>query len=514
MALDAGTTLGRYKIRSPIGAGGMGEVYLAEDTSLDRTVALKVLPAPVASDQQRMRRFIQEAKAASGLNHPNILTVYEIGQADSTHFIATEFIEGVTLRRLMTTTLMALGEMFDIAIQSASALAVAHAAGIVHRDIKPENIMLRTDGYVKVLDFGLAKLADKFPERGPSDPEAPTAPVVRTDPGVVMGTVFYMSPEQARGLEVDGRSDVWSLGVVLYEMFAGRAPFEGPTGNEVIASILNKEPPPLTRFAQEVPTEFQRIVNKALAKDREERYQTIKDLLIDLKNLKRQLEFESKLERFAQPESGADKAAAKGESRPSADSTTKDSQTSTDQTEAHPISSAEYLISEIKLHKKKAALLVSAILIALSIVAYYFIKSRATIDSVAVLPFVNMSGDPGMEDLGDGITDSMINNLKEQLPGLRVVPRSTMFRYKGQGVEPQKVARDLNVRAVLMGRVVKRGDTLIVQTELVDADYDSQIWGGQYSRNLSDLFGGASLLALQEEISKQIIEKLRAKLQN
>jgi serine/threonine-protein kinase len=508
MALDTGTTLGRYKIRSPIGAGGMGEVYLAEDTTLERTVALKVLPAPVASDQQRMRRFIQEAKAASGLNHPNILTVYEIGQADSTHFIATEFIEGVTLRRLMTTTRMALGEMFDIAIQSASALSVAHAAGIVHRDIKPENIMLRTDGYVKVLDFGLAKLADKFPERGPSDPEAPTAPVVHTDPGVVMGTVYYMSPEQARGLEVDSRSDVWSLGVVLYEMFAGRAPFEGPTGNEVIASILNKEPPPLTRFAQEVPTEFQRIVNKALAKDREERYQTIKDLLIDLKNLKRQLEFESKLEQFAQPEAGADKAAFKED-----DSTTKDSQTGTDQREAHPISSAEYLIGELKLHRKTAALLALAVIIALSTAAYFFIKSRSKIDSVAVLPFINRSDDPGMEDLSDGITDSMINDLS-QLPGLRVVPRSTMFRYKGQGIEPQKVARELNVRAVLMGRVVKRGDTLIVQTELVDADYNSQIWGGQYSRNLSDLFGGASLLALQEEISRQIMEKMRVKLQN
>ncbi len=511
MPLDVGTHLGRYEIRSPIGAGGMGEVYLAEDTTLDRTVALKVLPASVASDQQRMRRFIQEAKAASGLNHPNILTVYEVGQADSTHFIATEFIEGVTLRHLMTTAPMALRETFDIAIQVASALAVAHAAGIVHRDIKPENIMLRKDGYVKVLDFGLAKLTAKFAELQPSDPEAPTAPAVNTDPGVVMGTVYYMSPEQARGLEVDGRADAWSLGVVLYEMFAGRPPFEGKTGSDVIASILEKEPPPLARFAKEVPAEFQRIMNKALAKDPEERYQTIKDLLIDLRSLKRQLEFESKLERSAQTGSSDEAAVEKIEAQ-GLTGTAKSSKPGTDKIAAHQTSSAEYLISKIISHKRAAALAALIFVIISAGAAYYFIRSRASIESIAVLPFINASGDPSMEDLGDGITASVINNLS-QLPELRVVPRSTMFRYKGVEVEPKTVALDQNVRAVLMGRMTKRGDTLIIQMELVDADYNKQVWGEQYSRNLSDLFGGASLLALQEDISKQIIEKLRAKLE-
>jgi eukaryotic-like serine/threonine-protein kinase len=512
MSLDAGTHLGRYEIRSPIGKGGMGEVYLAEDTTLDRIVALKVLPAAVASDQQRMLRFMQEAKAASGLNHPNILTVYEVGQAGSTHFIATEFIEGVTLRQLMTTTQMALRETFDIAIQVASALAVAHAAGIVHRDIKPENIMLRKDGYIKVLDFGLAKLTTKSFEHQPSDPEAPTAQVVNTDPGVVMGTVYYMSPEQARGLEVDGRSDAWSLGVVLYEMVAGRTPFEGKTSSDVIASILEKEPPPLARFAKEVPAEFQRIMNKALAKDAEERYQTIKDLLIDLRNLKRQLEFESKLERSAQPET-SDEATDKAVETRERTGTAQNAKPGTAKIAARQTSSAEYLINEIISHKRAAALAALIFVIILAGAAYYYIRSRASIDSVAVLPFINKTRDPSMEDLADGITASVTRKLPE-LPGLqRVAPEITMSRYKGVDVDLKKVALDQNVRAVLIGKMTKQGDTLIIDMELVDTDYNKQVWGGQYSRNLSDLFGGASLLALQEDISKQILEKLRPKLE-
>jgi serine/threonine-protein kinase len=510
MALNKGTRLGRYEIRSPIGAGGMGEVYLAEDTTLDRTVALKVLPAPVASDQQRMRRFVQEAKAASGLNHPNILTIYEIGQTDSTHFIATEFIEGVTLRHLIRTTHIALGETFDIAMQVASALSVAHAAGIVHRDIKPENIMLRKDGYVKVLDFGLAKLTGNFQEWQSSDPEAPTAQIVNTDPGVVMGTVHYMSPEQARGLDVDGRADVWSLGVVLYEMCAGRPPFEGKTGSDVLASILEKEQQQLSRFSKEIPPEFQWIVNKALVKDREERYQTIRDMLIDVRNLKRQMEFESKQERSAAPNL-SDEAIDKHD-RQGATGTPKDSKGGKDKTEDHSESSAQHLLGGIKSHKLATMLGLAALVIALAGVAYYIIKFKARIDSVAVVPFTNTTGDQSMEDLADGISDDVINNLS-QLSGLRVVPKSTMFRYKGPEADTQKVARELNVRAVLRGWIVKKGDVLIIKTELVDATYDAQIWGEQYTRNFSDLFGGASLLTLQEDISKQMMEKLRAKLE-
>src|SRR5260370_26076175 len=245
-SINAGTRLGRYEIRSELGAGGMGEVYLAQDTKLERSVALKILAVDVAVRQDRMRRFVQEAKAASALNHPNIITIYEIEQIDSVNFIATEFIDGETLRQRIKGAPMKLGEVLDVVIQTASALSAAHAAGIVHRDIKPENIMLRRDGIVKVLDFGLAKLTERVSSDS-VDTEAPTRAAIKTEPGVVMGTVLYMSPEQARGLEVDARSDIWSVGVVIYEMVAGRLPFEGATSSDAIASILAREPLPLAR---------------------------------------------------------------------------------------------------------------------------------------------------------------------------------------------------------------------------------------------------------------------------
>ncbi len=294
MALSSTTRLGRYEIRSQLGAGGMGEVFLAWDTDLERTVALKMLHADVASDQQRMRRFVHEARAASALNHPNILTIYEIGQADSARFIATELIDGETLRQHMQSARLKLNEVFNVTLQVASALAAAHEAGIIHRDIKPENVMLRRDGIVKVLDFGLAKLTEQV---GTVDTQAPTRTFFKTAPGVVMGTVLYMSPEQARGLTVDARTDIWSLGVVLYELVAGRLPYEGTTTTDIMVSILEREPPPLSRYAPEVPVELQRIISKALRKDCEERYQTVKDLLQDLKDLKQELEFAAKLER-------------------------------------------------------------------------------------------------------------------------------------------------------------------------------------------------------------------------
>ncbi len=290
MTLAAGTTLGRYEIRSKIGEGGMGEVYLALDTELDRTVAIKILPESLAADQQRLQRFIQEAKAASALNHPHILTIHEIGTVENTRFIATEFIDGETLRQHMHAPLK-LTEILEIAIQSASALAAAHAAGIIHRDVKPENMMVRRDGYVKVLDFGLAKLTE--PQGSTTDGEAPTKAMVNTGAGTVMGTANYMSPEQAKGVHVDVRSDIWSLGAVLYEMVAGHVPFPGETPTETISLILQKDAAPLTRFAPNVPDELERIVTKGLTKDREERYQTMKDLLIDLRALKRKIEVDA-----------------------------------------------------------------------------------------------------------------------------------------------------------------------------------------------------------------------------
>src|SRR5438270_4087476 len=283
--LAAGDAVGPYTILSRIGSGGMAEVYLAQDSRLGRKIALKLLPVSSANDAERVRRFRQEASAVSALNHPNILTIHEIGQTGSAHFIATEFIDGETLRQRLTRAQIPLTEAIDITIQIASALSAAHAAGIVHRDIKPENIMIRRDGYVKVLDFGLAKLTE---QRASSSPTALT--LADTGPGIVIGTVTYMSPEQARGFKVDERTDIFSFGVVLYEMLAGRAPFGGPTPSDVIVSILDREPQPLAHLKADVSPELQRIVTKALAKERDERYQTVKELIADMREFKRGLE--------------------------------------------------------------------------------------------------------------------------------------------------------------------------------------------------------------------------------
>ena len=284
-----GKQIGHYQVRNLIGSGGMGEVFLALDTSLRRKVALKLLRSEFTRNEDRLRRFELEARAASALNHPNILTIHEIGQVGSLHFMATEYVEGETLRQRTARARLTLGEALDIGVQVASALAAAHQAGIIHRDIKPDNIMVRTDGYVKVLDFGLAKLT----EATTVDTSAPTRHKVETEPGVVMGTYSYMSPEQARGLAVDARTDIWSLGVVIYEMVTGRAPFEGETSSDVIVSILDREPPPMAQFSSEVPLESQRIVHEALRKDKEERYQEIKHMLIDLKSLKQDVDLEA-----------------------------------------------------------------------------------------------------------------------------------------------------------------------------------------------------------------------------
>jgi len=342
----AGRKISHYEILSLLGAGGMGEVYLAQDTRLGRQIALKLLPKEFTKDQERVARFEQEARAASALNHPNIITIFEIGQVDGTHYIATEFIDGQTLRQLMTAQ-MKLREVLDVMIQVASALSAAHDAGITHRDIKPENIMLRRDGYVKVLDFGLAKLTEKRRAGQAAEADASTRKGISTAPGVVLGTITHMSPEQVRGEEVDSRTDIFSLGVVLYEMVAGRAPFEGATAGELMAAILEREPPPLQRYTREAPAELERIVTKALRKDREERYQTVKDLQLDLKSLREEMEFQAKLERSARSGSNGDLPAA-----PTAESTP-----------ARSISSAEYLLSGLKQHKRGVALGLAALLL-------------------------------------------------------------------------------------------------------------------------------------------------------
>ena len=366
MNLEAGKQLGRYEIRSKIAAGGMGEVYLAQDTRLERTVALKILPAEVASDQGRMRRFVQEARAASGLNHPNVAHIYEIEEAGGYHFIAMEYVEGQTLRQRMAHRQLELPETLDIAMQVAAALSAAHATGIVHRDIKPENIMVRGDGYIKVLDFGVAKLTER---PATTDTEAPTKALVNTDPGAVMGTVGYMSPEQARGQAVDVRTDIWSLGVVLYEMLAGRQPFEAATPGDIIGAILGKEPPLLARYVREVPEALEWIVTKALTKDREERYQTAKEILVDLRRLKQRLEMTAAIERSVPPDATSRELAAMTSSAGVTIDRPKPG-TQTGPTQPPPTaSSAEYLVGEIKSHKTGVMIAVAALAVALLIFA-------------------------------------------------------------------------------------------------------------------------------------------------
>ena len=471
MTIDEGTRLGRYEIRSKIGAGGMGEVYLAQDTKLDRQVALKILPPEFDSDAVRMRRFVLEAKSASALNHPNIITIYEIDQADSAHFIATEFIDGETLRQRINGAPIKLLEVLDLAAQIASALSAAHAAGIMHRDIKPENIMLRRDGIVKVVDFGLAKLNEKA-DTGTVDTEAATKGLVQTEPGVMVGTVAYMSPEQVRGLTLDARTDIFSIGVVLYEMVAGRRPFEGATFGDMIVSILERKPAALATYRRGIPETLEWIVSKALRKDREERYQTAKDMATDLRRLKQRIEIDAEREPSTHSGMGGGMASADNGGRAAAT------------TVRAPAQISDLSLTETPVRKR---------------------RSHQAIDSLAILPLVNASGDPNAEYLSDGITESIINSLSQILK-LRVMARSTVFRYKGREVDPQTVGRELGVRAILTGRALQLGDSIVIGTELVDASDGSQLWGEQYRRKFSDIF------ALQEEISREISEKLRVKL--
>ena len=485
----------------------MGEVYLARDPRLERSVALKVLPEELAADARRMRRFIQEAKTTSSLNHPNLLTIYEIGQEGAIHFIATEFIDGITLRERMRTPLQ-LNEILRIVIQISEAVAAAHEAGVIHRDIKPENIMLRRrDQIVKVLDFGLAKLTEEFIESQSSDPDASTQMFLRTEPSVIMGTMRYMSPEQARGLLVDERTDIWSTGVVLYELIAHQPPFAGPTTSDVLVSILDREPPLLTELVPDAPPELVRIIRKTLTKDREKRYQSIKDLAVDLENLRWELEVNH--ERNRSGTSLAQSLPSSG--RVTTRETTSPATTAIDDTTypSQQLSSTGHIVAGIK-KINRGALIAFAIVLVLVMGGVYYYTSRSaarTIDSIAVLPFVNAGGDPNMEYLSDGITESLTDSIS-QLPSVSVIAHSSVFRYKGRNPDPQTVGRELGVRALLTGRIVQRGDRLIVSAELVDVENNRRLWGGQYDRRPSDI------LAVQSEISREISEQLRSRLTN
>jgi serine/threonine-protein kinase len=499
MTLGSGTKLGRYEIRSKIGAGGMGDVYLAHDTELDRTVALKILPEDVAADQQRLQRFVQEARAVSALNHPHIVTIHEVGVSESINFIATEFIDGDTLRRRIASGINLI-DILDIAIQTGGALSAAHHAGIVHRDVKPDNVMVRRDGYIKLLDFGLAKLI--VSPSSASDAEAQTMAMINTNAGAVMGTAKYMSPEQAKGTAVDARTDLWSLGAVIYEMVTRSEPFVGETPTETISLILQRDPPPLETYVHEVPEELQRIVSKALNKKLTERYQTADELVTDLRNLKRKLEVSAELSGTL-PDLRVSKEKAGSSIGPLSDTNTPLVNTS-----ATPVlSSAEYIVTGIKQHKRAA--IISLIILAVGIAALFFLfRNRNTgpaIQSIAVLPFENQSQDPEAEYLSDGITESIINSLT-QLPNVKVIARSSVFRYKGQKIDPLKAGQELGVQAVLTGRLTQHGDSLAISTELLDVSGNKQLWGERYNEKVADI------LTLQRTIAAEITNNLRLKL--
>jgi len=509
MAIVPGTQLGRYEIRAKIGEGGMGEVYLAEDTELERQVALKVLLPEIAGDEDRVRRFVQEAKAASALNHPNILTVHEIGSFENSRFISTELIKGETLRDRLQGDPLTLHESLDVALQVAAALNAAHGAGIVHRDLKPENIMLRDDGLVKVLDFGLAKLTGSEPAAGAgeskTDEEAKTRLRHQTRPGMVMGTVSYMSPEQARGLQIDSRSDVWSLGVVLYEMLTRQTPFAAETMNDSIAAILTKEPAPLDG---NTPSELQRIIRKSLQKKADERYQTVKDFQLDLQNLKRELEFSEELERSQIP--SFTKSANVSASQLSGNA--RVIQTASVSTQPSPSSQPSgvgYLISEIKRHKLGVPMALALLVVAAISLGYWLLANpsvnKTNIESIAVMPLVNEGGNAEQEYLADGITESLINSLS-QLPNVKVMSRNSVFRYKGKETDAQKVGSELKVRALLTGSVKQVGDQLFINISLDDTQDNHHLWGEQYNRKQSDL------ISLQSEIARDVSTKLRVKL--
>ncbi|MBX7171820.1 MAG: protein kinase [Pyrinomonadaceae bacterium] len=482
---ENGQRFGQYEIIDQIGAGGMGEVFLARDTKLKRNVALKLLPAEFTASKERLQRFEQEALSASSLNHPNILTIYEIGEYDGVSFIATEFINGETLRQIIQQKDLTFQKILDIAAQTVSALAAAHETGIVHRDIKPENIMIRRDGIVKILDFGLAKplKSETF------DPEKSTQ-MLHTEKGVVMGTVAYMSPEQTRGKATDTRTDIWSLGVVLYEMVAGRVPFDGETASDVIAAILKTSPEPLP---VETPAELERIISKTLRHEQEERYQTAKDLLVDLKNLKQDLEFNEKLELKSNNFVEQQKTAA--------------------------LTTNEQIHTTLQIKNRKLPyiLAVAALIIGITAISLYLLQNRpqpilttqpnelVKIDSLAVLPFENSN--QGIEYLSDGITESLINSLSN-LSNLRIISRATVFNFKGSKQTPQEIGKTLNVRTVLTGKVSQQGDLLTIQAELVDLSNNSQLWGERYNVRMSEI------LDVQGKIAQQITDKLQLKLDN
>jgi serine/threonine protein kinase/Flp pilus assembly protein TadD len=487
--LHAGERFAHYKIVRQIGVGGMGEVYLADDEKLDRRVAIKILNERFGKNDSHLQRFIREAKSASSLNHPNILVIHEISVGEDANFIVSEFVEGRTLRDMIGRSELKVSDVLDITIQIAEALVAAHGAGIVHRDIKPENIVVRPDGYVKVLDFGLAKLVrPQHPFLGEGDK---TAIQHHTSQGVIMGTVSYMSPEQAKGESVDERTDIFSLGVVVYELLAGSNPFQGDSMSETFANLINAEPASLALPESSASQELQRIVSKMLRKQKGARYQTSKELLVDLKALKENIAFDEKL-----GNSSADARINSTSSLPKPTSEIDRGKTTGSISKGRPA-----IVSSI---------IVGLIAIVAIGVAYYFYASRQSPvsnerRSLAVLPFTNASQDANAEYLADGVSESIINNLS-QLSGLKVMSRNSSFRFRSDQPDTRAIASQLNVENLVTGDIKQVGDKLVINVRLVNAADDSQIWGNQYVSSLTDV------IAAQNDIAQAVARNLKVKL--
>jgi serine/threonine protein kinase/Tfp pilus assembly protein PilF len=449
-------TVSHYRILQKLGAGGMGEVFLAEDTQLNRKVAIKFLRPERVTDERAKKRLIREARSAATLDHPNICAIHEVGNNDSGSYIVMQYVDGETLASRLKNKRLDLRELLAIAVQLSDALAEAHACGIIHRDIKPHNVMLTTRGQVKVLDFGLAK---SMQDVGPVPRDAETQSLL-SSPEVIIGTVPYMSPEQVQSQELDGRSDIFSFGTLLYEMITETQPFLRKNGAATISAILSYIPPPLTDYSKDVPKALDVIVRKCLEKDKQFRYQSARELSTDLSDLIRELDLGI---------------------------------------------SSKGIVPRPRRAWRRAVVLV-ALGVLLSVIGLYgltkFMTRPKPVGSLAVLPLVNKSTDPDTEYISDGITESIINSLAS-LPELRVTARPTVFRYKGQDIDPLIIGRKLGVKTVLIGKFIQRGENLIIQADLINVEDGSELWGQQYNRKLSDI------LAIQDDISQQISNKLR-----
>lgn len=458
--VEIGTRLGgRYEILSAVGSGGMGVVYRARDQRLDRDVAVKILPEQLAENPAALARFEREAKALAALSHPNILAIFDFGTDQGNAYAVMELLKGETLRAHLSSNKLSWSQALPIATAITEGLAAAHSQGIIHRDLKPENIFLSSDGGIKILDFGLARI-----DASPSSEDRTSVPTasIQTDHGVVMGTVPYMSPEQARGHPLDARTDIFSFGCVLFEMLSGTRAFHGTSSADIIASILKEEPPELSKIAQDLNPQVCQTVSRCLKKNPDERFQSAKDLAFALRM-------------------------------------------STEPGQTAPSTTIRAEPKRVPAKRMILAFAVIATLLAAAVIGYKMFPAHKEVGSLAVLPFANGSGDPETEYLSDGITESLISSLS-QVPDLKVMAHDTVFSYKGQRIDPRKVGHDLNVEAVVTGKVLQQGNTLVIRANLIKVADGTEMWGNEYSRTMADI------IVIQTSISKEISGNLRARL--